>query len=166
LAEEFNCAVVGVRHVGKGKGGGDPRAAGLNGVGWRAAARSVLLVGVNPQNETERGLAQTKCNLTATSSQTLGFTITHDGFGWLKESRLTAASMLSAFVQESHTDISEREEAVSFLRSTLADGPVDQKTIEKEREAAGITVSTLRRAKSQLGVKSRKCGLGGWMWEL
>lgn len=166
LAEEFGCAIVGVRHVGKGKGGGDPRAAGLNGVGWRAAARSVLLVGVNQQNEAERGVVQTKCNLTATSSKTLGFTITHEGFGWLPESRLTASSMLAAFVHENHSDISEREEAISFLQDLLQSGPVDQKTIDKERESAGISVSTLRRAKAQLGVKSRKAGSGPWEWSL
>ena len=51
LAEKYECAIVGVRHIGKSKGMGDPRNAGLNGIGWRASARVVLLVGKDPNDE-------------------------------------------------------------------------------------------------------------------
>ncbi|MEP7037976.1 MAG: AAA family ATPase, partial [Acidobacteriota bacterium] len=49
LAEKFVCAIVGIRHINKSKGFGDARNAGLNGVGWRAAARSALLVGIDKE---------------------------------------------------------------------------------------------------------------------
>jgi RecA-family ATPase len=53
LAEKFDCAIVGIRHINKSKGFGDARNAGLNGVGWRAAARSALLVGIDKETRSQ-----------------------------------------------------------------------------------------------------------------
>ena len=75
LAEKYGCTIVGVRHIGKSKGTGDPRKAGLNGIGWRASARSVLLVGKNPENETEKAICQTKSNLAPMSEKSIAFEI-------------------------------------------------------------------------------------------
>src|SRR5215468_4653000 len=63
LAEKHNCAIVGIRHIGKAKGYGDPRNAGLNGIGWRTSARSVLLVGKHPEHQHRRALCQIKNNI-------------------------------------------------------------------------------------------------------
>src|SRR5262249_42227689 len=41
IAADSGAAIVLVRHIGKSKGLGDPRAAGLNSIEWRGAARSV-----------------------------------------------------------------------------------------------------------------------------
>ena len=58
-------------------------------------------------------------------------------------------------------------EAVEFLSDELKDGPVSQRTIKADATANGISERTLRRAKSTLGVVTRKMGMKeGWTWEL
>ncbi len=62
IAERYNVAVVAVRHLTKG---GRDKAIyrGLGGIGYTAAARSVLLVGKNPNHPTERVVVCIKHNL-------------------------------------------------------------------------------------------------------
>lgn len=57
------------------------------------------------------------------------------------------------------------EEAESFLRELLADGPVPAKQVKADAEAAGLTWATVRRAKERLGIKPHKAGMdAGWVW--
>jgi hypothetical protein len=60
--------------------------------------------------------------------------------------------------------------AVEWLKEALAGGPVAQTDLEKQAADAGITVGTLKRAKTELGVVSRKdksFGEGSrWLWSL
>jgi putative DNA primase/helicase len=62
----------------------------------------------------------------------------------------------------------ERDEAVEFLLDLLSDGPVSARDVEKQAKAARISQATLRRAKAQLKVRSRKIGAPGepgeWRW--
>ena len=57
------------------------------------------------------------------------------------------------------------EEAAEFLKEELAEGPVPSKELFKKAEAEGISETTLKRAKSLLGVKSKKLR-EGWVWIL
>jgi putative DNA primase/helicase len=59
-------------------------------------------------------------------------------------------------------------EATEFLQERLATGAGKVKEITEEAEANGITTATLRRAKRDLGIKSRKeKGVDAeWFWEL
>lgn len=167
FAEQFNCAVVGVRHIGKSKGMGDVRNAGLGGVGWRASSRSNLLIGKNPENDRERAIVQTKTNLLPERPQAIGYTIDpQHGFCWTGPSSLTAATMLTAKMQETHVERSEREEAKALLREILSGGPLAQKEVMKAAREAGISESTIRRAKYDIGLQVRKNGLGPWEWSL
>ena len=63
----------------------------------------------------------------------------------------------------------ERREATTFLKERLAGGPARQKDVLADAEANDISKATLRRAKKELGVISRK-GKGDadqdWTWEL
>ncbi|HEX8279034.1 MAG TPA: AAA family ATPase, partial [Segetibacter sp.] len=72
IAEKFGCTISGIRHIGKAKGNGEARAAGLNGVGWRASSRSALLVGKDP-NMGELAICQHKNNLGPKSEKSYGF---------------------------------------------------------------------------------------------
>ena len=61
--------------------------------------------------------------------------------------------------------------AADFLRERLADGPVPVAEVAQAAASAGIKMPTLRRAKSLLGVESKKHGQPGsdiqaWMWAL
>lgn len=57
--------------------------------------------------------------------------------------------------------------AVAFLRTVLAGGPKPSVQLFAEAEVAGISASTLKRAKAQIGdgIESRRSGRG-WIWQL
>jgi putative DNA primase/helicase len=61
-----------------------------------------------------------------------------------------------------------KREARDFLRERLEGGPVNSDNIIEEAKQEGIAEKTLRRAKKELGVKSRRQGgtEGAWFWEL
>ncbi len=183
LAEKFNCAIVGIRHINKSKGFGDARNAGLNGVGWRAAARSALLVGIDKETG-ETAIVQTKTNLAEKSKKAFGYkiesaqitletgeTIPAPKLSWTGESDLTAEIMLSAFRSETGEEKSERQDAISFLRDALKDGQKTSVAVFSDAKKIGISEATLKRAKAALGIKSVKRGgtFGGdnsWFWEM
>jgi hypothetical protein len=166
LAEKHNCCIVGIRHIGKSKGLGDARNAGLNGVGWRASARSALLIGKHPENEKQKALCQTKNNLAPKFEKSIGFEIVGNQFFWTGESTLTAATMLSAIRSETSEEKSEKHDAMSFLRETLRLGQKPAQDVQTEAKKIGISEATLRRAKAALNVKSIKDSTqnGKWFW--
>ncbi len=171
LAEKHNCCIVGIRHIGKSKGLGDSRNAGLNGVGWRASARSALLIGKDPENERVRALCQTKNNLALKFEKSLGFEIRDGQFGWTGESDLSASTMLSALRVETPEEKNEKHDAVAFLRDILSGGEMSVDKVFAEAKKIRISDKTVQRAKSTLGVKSVKYGgtFGGnkgWFWKL
>jgi hypothetical protein len=168
LAEKYQSCIKGTRHIGKSKGFGDARNAGLNGVGWRASARSVLLVGKNPENERQKALCQTKNNLAPKFDKSLGFEIRDNQFLWTGESDLTAETMLSPIRSENGEEKSEKQDAIAFLRETLSDGEKPAKDVQSESRQVAISEATLRRAKKDLNVQSRKDSFqnGKWFWYL
>ncbi|MBA3632037.1 MAG: AAA family ATPase [Acidobacteria bacterium] len=156
IAQKFNCAIGGVRHIGKSKGNGDARAAGLGSVAWRASARSVLLVGRDEETG-EKAICQTKNNLAEESKIAVGFEIENGQFFWKAEpSRLTKEKML-AQPKDDNTK-AEQTEAVAFLREALSDGERQSKDIDKEAKEAGITNYAVRKARAILSVESFKKG--------
>jgi hypothetical protein len=180
LAEKFGCAIVGIRHINKSKGFGDARNAGLNGVGWRAAARSALLVGIDKETG-KTAIVQTKTNLSEKSKKAVGYkidsaqitlttgeTISAPKLFWTGESDLTAETMLSAMRSETTEEKSEKGDAISFLRDALAKGKKPSVAVYREAKKIGISEATLKRAKAALGVKSVKHGSGeeSWFWEM
>ncbi len=60
------------------------------------------------------------------------------------------------------------ETAVELLRELLADGPVASREVEAAMLAAGVSVATLRRAKEEIGVVSRRASGSkvAWLLEL
>lgn len=156
LAQKYNCAIIGVRHIGKAKGNGDARAAGLGSIAWRASARSVLIIGQDEETG-EKAICQTKNNLCEQSKVAVGFDIENGKFYWKSApSSLTKEKML-AQPKDDETK-AEQTEAVEFLREVLKDGERLSKDIDKEAKEAGITNYALRKARSILGVESFKQG--------
>lgn len=168
LAETFKCTILGIRHIGKNKGLGDARNAGLNGVGWRASARSCLLVGQDPDNQDVRAICQTKSNFGPVSKTVYGYEIRNGQFLWTGPSSLTAETMLSFSRSETTEERGERQDAMTFLKDYLSKGRQGAKDVQSAARKNGISDATLRRAKTALGVKSVKSDLtnGVWYWEL
>lgn len=169
IARKWNCAILLIRHIGKAKGFGDARAAGLGSIDWRAAVRSELLVGKNPDNEKERAIVQIKNNL-AEFGDAVGFTIENNSDGakflWMGRSNLTALQIL-ANVKDEDTR-AEQSGAIKFLSEVLRDGEKYSKDVQTEARQNGISERTLARAKTSLNVQSRKEGFNPtrWFWQL
>lgn len=165
LAETYECAIVGVRHIGKSKGMGDPRNAGLNGIGWRASARVVLLVGKDPNDERQRAIVQTKNNLAPRAEKAVGYEIVGSEFFW-KESTLTAQTMLSPVKNDDERG--ERSEAVAFLEQTLENGKCEAEAVKRQASKLGISEQMLRTARNKLKIKPFCEGFKDkkWFWEL
>jgi putative DNA primase/helicase len=168
IAARQGCALLAVRHLGKSRGGGHALNAGIGSIDFAAAARSVLLVGQDPDEPGKRAIVQTKNNL-APHGEAVGYTLEGGQFYWTGASDLTAGRILAPAVEDEER--SSVAEAVDFLRMALSDGGRDMKAVEDEARQAGITPATLRRAKKRLKVCSHKVGMPGshyqkWVWEL
>lgn len=168
FAEDFKCGIGGVRHLNKTKGYGDPRNAGLNGVAWRAAARSALIVGHDPADKAKRAIALAKSNLTAETSKSFGYAIDADGaFTWTGVDDLTIETMLAYNANDSIEDRGAKTDAMAFLRTQLESGSRKSVDIYAEAKAAGISEATLRRAKDALKIKATKGEFAGhWLWKM
>jgi hypothetical protein len=58
-------------------------------------------------------------------------------------------------------------EAIAFLERELTEGPKPARELTERARQLGITEQTLKRARTQLGVGSRKPDFGGgWAWAL
>ena len=164
LADKYQVAVVFVRHLTKG-GRDKSIYRGLGSIGYTAAARSALLVGIDPANPHLRVVVCHKHNL-AQGSPGIAFEIQDGRFFWRGESTVTADAMLAPVSSE---DSVAREEAADFLRETLGGGARPVKEVQHEATQIGITASTLKRARLGLGVRSGKVGFGAdgyWEWRL
>ena len=166
MAEDTGAAIVVVRHLNKGTGG-SPLYRGGGSIGIIGAARCALLVAKHPEDENRRVLASLKSNL-GPLAPSLTFTLAEAANGaarveWRGETSLTAAALLAAPVDPEER--SALDEAKDFLRDALEEGTRWSKAIKKEAREADISEMTLKRAKSELGVRSVK-EVDGWYWQL
>ena len=138
---------------------------------FAAAARSVLMVGMLPNNPPKRALVSVKSNLSA-PPEAISFHFTEDGcFAWGGVVDVTVQALLAP-PQRGDEEASAFDEAKAFLREVLASGPMEEKTVRKDAKDARISEKTLKRAKAELEVKSfrvgqsGKRGAGRWYWRL
>jgi len=165
LAEDTGTAVVVIRHLNKATGG-NPLYRGGGSIGIIGAARAGLLVARDPDDESRRVLATTKCNLAA-EAESLSFHLEqHNDASRVVWDGVSAhgAGMLLA---ESDGDPSALDEAKEVVADILAAGPVASPDLRRRALGEGVSERTMRRARSALGCVKRKAGMtGGWTWEL
>jgi hypothetical protein len=163
LAKKHGFSILLLRHLTKGATG---RAIhrGVGAIDLIGAARSELLAGQAANDPTQFALVHTMANLDK-KGVSLGYAIGANGFSWTGVSKLTEMDLLAP---ESHKAAGGAiSEAKDFLVTILSPGPAMAKQVLAEAKEAGIKGATLHRAKEQLHVESKKCGLsGGWMWSL
>ena len=178
MAEELHVAVIGISHFNKKD---DIKSALLrvsDSIAYVAAARHVYAVLDDPEDRDSKLFVKAKNNLTRdTKALRYGIgvkTVGHDA-------RLGVDIEAPFIVWHSqHVEITANEamqaagnrtakrEARKFLLERLETGPVNSDDIVEEAKQEGIAEKTLRRAKKELGVKSRRQGGtdGTWFWEL
>ncbi len=158
LAEKHNSAIVAIRHLTKGSRGKSIYR-GIGSIDLTAAARSVLLVGADPDSQehgaTKSVLFHIKHNLSG-RGQALGFEIREGVFYWTGDSLVTPEEVLSP--ESSPDEASSMHEAVEFVNEMLRDGPVDSQELERHRKQLNISLSTYKRARKKLGVKAARKG--------
>ena len=162
LAERSGAAIVVVRHLRKGEHESAIYAGGGS-IAIIGQARTGLLVTEDPEKATDRILSVTKCNVAA-KAPSLRFRFSTPGpdqpmllapkIEWLEEVQLSADELVQGARCRSRNG--PKEEAVTFLREVLANGPMSANWIEKQAGERGISPATLGRAKSSLGVWSRR----------
>jgi hypothetical protein len=169
VAERTGAAIVAVRHFNK-KSDAAAMYRGSGSIAFTATARSVLVVADDPKDPAVRVLASLKCNIAVptpslcfrleSGAQAIPFVV------WLGETDRSARDLLSAPFTSGRSDRDScLAAAIQFLRRTLVGSPRAQTEIEEMAKAEGISMSTLMRAKKDLGVRSKKVG-NAWTWAL
>lgn len=163
LAEKHECAVICIRHLSKAM---SPKAiySGMGSIDFAAASRSILSVG---EYEGERLLAHVKSSL-APQGKSIRYELRDGSLYWLGVSDVTAEDIRVLQRTESESTV---DAAVAFLVGFLADGPQPANATFKAAKQEGISERTLKRAKAQLGIESRRVsagneGEGEWRWSL
>lgn len=167
LAQEYMFAAVIIRHLRKASA---DRAVhkGQGSIDFAAAARSIILVGEDPQDETKRVMAHVKSSL-ARLGPSLAFEIREGAFYWLGASETTADQLLAPRLSREERTLTE--EAAEWLTELLKDGPVSVNEVKLARRSTDFSEATLRVAKERLGIESARVssgnrGAGAWSWSL
>jgi AAA domain len=164
MAHRFHVAICFVRHLTKAKKS-DKTAAiyrGIGSIAFTGSCRSCLLIGKDPDNSPDgRLMAHAKCNLERLGP-TQAYSLAGKTLTWLGESEKGAEDINEGEAKDGR---GAKSEAVSFLKLALHSGPVLAVELFKRSQEEGIAEATLKRAKKQLGIKSRNSALG-WRWEL
>jgi len=159
MAERTHCAVLLVGHLNKNQG---QKASyrGLGSIDFRAAARSVLVVGRLKDNQRIRVVAQDKNSL-APEGSSIAFELNEQtGFCWKGACEATVDDVLNGTGKvQTKTMLMEEE-----LKRMLS-GRVSAEEVQKHAKSIGVSKRTLDIAKKNLGIISEKIG-GQWFWRL
>lgn len=151
-----------VGHLNKAQGSSSAYR-GLGSIDFRAAARSVLLVGRLRKEPNVRVIVHDKSSL-APEGKSIAFNLgNEDGFYWLDGySEISAEELLCGFSAETKTAVAEE-----LIRSILADGKeVTAEEIFRTAANKNISQRTVNEAKKNInGIKTRKIGKG-WAWSI
>jgi len=152
MAERTGCAVILIGHMNKAQGLKSGYR-GLGSIDFRAAARSILVVGRLKDTPTVRIVAQDKNSL-APEGSSIAFELDPDcGFQWKGSSDVTVDEVLNGTGQsKTKTMVMEDE-----LRTMLTDW-VPAEDVLKRAKSMGISERTLKIAKKNLGVIPKKIG--------
>jgi putative DNA primase/helicase len=175
LASQLEVAVLGITHFSKSSMGRDPIERVTGSIAFGAMARIVMVTANESQaDDSSRILARAKSNIGPDGGgfryqleqvDVMGIDASRVTWGAAIEGKAHALLDDAESAPEQHR--SAREKAKSWLHDQLSDRPRSSKSIETAAEEAGISWRTVERAKSELGVVSKKSSQrGGWEWSL
>lgn len=153
LAEQTGCAIVLVGHMNKMQGAKSAYR-GLGSIDFRAAARSVLLVGRSKDDPETRMVVHDKSSLAPEGASILFSLHSDTGFSWSGFCDTTASELLSG----SGPSTTKTERAERLLLERLKGGEVASEELLKQSSALGISERTLKIAKQNCGVISLRRG--------
>ena len=164
LAEQTATAILGIMHLTKAT----QQKALYRTLGSVAFNNTARIASLPPKIRTSRGaaiwmqaeyLSTGECAPCTASEPISGSTWETDPV-----TRVSADALLSG---TAHVADEDQEDAVTFLRELLADGPMLQSDVEREGKVSGWSLPQLRRAQKRAGVVPKKAGFHkGWQWLL
>lgn len=160
VAERTGCAIVLIGHMNKDDKKSNPLNKGLGSIDIVASARSVLLLGRNPKNESIRVVIPIKSSL-APEAKGVAFELKKDtGFKWVGESELTAKDLLDT-TKKSKTEKSVIEEVKAYILE-LFDFKEGDISVKEAKELLinvyGFTDYAIRGAIKELGITTYSKG--------
>lgn len=162
VAERTGCAIVLIGHLNKASGTSSAYR-GLGSIDFRAAARSVLLIGRLKNDPTVRVIVHDKSSL-APEGKSLAFGLgDQEGFRWLDGyDGITSEELLCGFTTETKTAAAEE-----LIRSMLAGGQeIMAENVFRAAEGKGISRRTVNEAKKAIpNIVTRK-NSKYWFWSL
>ena len=162
VADRTNCAITLIGHLNKAQGMNSSYR-GLGSIDFRAAPRSIMLVGRMKNDPNARIVVHDKSSL-APQGKSLAFTLDDDtGFRWLDGyGDISSDDLLGGITPDTKC-----AEAEGIIRSMLASGEqVLSKKILSEAEKHGISARTVYEAKSRIaGLQTTKAGKY-WVWQM
>lgn len=177
MAQELNCAVVGITHFGKSKGG-TASARMLGSTAFSAVARITLFAMAVEESDGHmaRYFVKGKSNISK-SKGGFRFDLNVQSIGDIEEITCVkwreyidrGADDILEHVDQTGEEREMRTTAKEFLIDALSEGPRSARTLEKEASAIGISRDALKRAKRDLKIISKRDGFGiggAWEWEL
>ncbi len=159
IAEKYGCAIILIGHMNKANGCKSAYRE-LGSIDFQATARSVLIVGRIKDDPSLRIMAHDKSSL-APEGKSVAFRMDKErGFHWKGQCDISVDELLSGDLKGQ-----KLRTAKTFLASMLEDGNRPQKEIETAAHEQGIKTKTLRNAKQEMEVGSKKIG-NQWYWYL
>lgn len=173
MLERTGAAAVLVHHLNKDASTVNALYRAGGSLAFVAAARAVHGVAPDPDNEGRYLFLPIKLNI-ARKPEGMGYRLSDGVVLWDSEPVTVDATAAFSGPKPKRADSDRMTEAKDFILALLGDGrPVLQAIVEEQAEAAGISVWTLRKAKSQLTkdgiVRSKLDGFGpkgAWSWML
>jgi hypothetical protein len=161
LAENTRTAILVLRHLNKSQGGSALYRGGGS-IGIAGAARSILLVAVDPDDKDRRVLVSQGTNIAAEPEALVYELGSVPDLGcarvrWLGTSTHTSESLLAT---TSHEERGALTDARRFVVNLMANGSVRAQDAKKLGEQEGIKGRTLDRARDVEGVTLRRDGFG------
>ena len=176
LADELDCAIIGITHLAKNTAGRNSIDRVIGSQAFSAVARLVLFAAKDEDSD-RRVLTRAKSNIStdgdgyeySIEAVTLPGDIHATRVVW-GEAVTAARNILSDVEGEDAPNAnSKSEHASAFLCRILADGPLPAVAVATMSLKQGIAPATLRRAREKLRIKPEK-GIGdmrsGWVWVL
>ena len=165
VAKDTGCAIVIIAHMNKMRDT-NPLYRTNGSIDIAGAARSILAITRTPNKEVpaERYLVQVKSNLAPTGSAIL-FEVSEKGVDFISEMEMTAEEAFQSLAPKMGRPNEKELKAKEFLLEMLKDGEMLSSDCEEKLEAAGFRKSTIKKAKKNAGVISRKKGFL-WYWSL
>jgi hypothetical protein len=164
--------MVAVTHLNKG-GGSNALYRAMGSLAFVAAARAVWLVTKDAENPSRRLLLPAKNNI-APDGTGLAYSLFASNpddaavVAW-EAAPVTVRADEALAANERQGDKREKgkvEASADWLREQLEPEPLPMRELEKRARDAGMSWASVRRAQHVLGVRSRKCGDGPWLWAL